>query len=138
MLIWYGLEWIVIISTFKITSEPGDGGGTGRGERNLNNKNKQNWVRTNSVFVVVFVFVNNKNKQKWVRTTSAFVNLNDDNQQNSVKTNLANHFQIRNKTQNYPKMGKNAKIFDLHPGGLVTTLTQRFEALERGSGWSLG
>ena len=135
MLIWYGLEWIVIISTIKITSEPGDGGGTGRGERNLNNKNKQNWVRTTSVFVFFF---SRKQEQNWVKTTSAFVNLNDDNQQNSVKTNLANHFQIRNKTQNYPKIGKNAKIFDLHPGGLVTTLTQRFEALERGSGWSQG
>ena len=99
-----------------ITSEPGDGGGTGRGERNLNNKNKQNWVRT----------------------TSASANLNDDNQQNSVKTNLANHLQMRNKTQNYPKIGKKAKIFDFHPGGLVTTLTQRFEALERGLGWSQG
>ena len=83
-------------------------------------------------------FFSRKQEQNWVKTTSAFVNLNDDNQQNSVKTNLANHFQIRNKTQNYPKIGKNAKIFDLHPGGLVTTLTQRFEALERGSGWSQG
>ena len=73
-----------------------------------------------------------------MKTTSAFVNLNEDNQQNSVKTNLANQLQIRNKTQNYPKIGKKAKIFDLHPGGLVTTLTQRFEALERGSGWSQG
>ena len=84
------------------------------------------------------LFFSRKQEQNWVKTTSAFVNLNDDNQQNSVKTNLANHFQIRNKTQNYPKIGKNAKIFDLHPGGLVTTLTQRFEALERGSGWSQG
>ena len=84
------------------------------------------------------LFFSRKQEQNWVKTTSAFVNLNDDNQQNSLKTNLANHFQIRNKTQNYPKIGKKAKIFDLHPGGLVTTLTQRFEALERGSGWSQG
>ena len=84
------------------------------------------------------LFFSRKQEQNWVKTTSAFVNLNEDNQQNSVKTNLANHLQIRNKTQNYPKIGKKAKIFDLHPGGLVTTLTQRFEALERGSGWSQG